>query len=401
MQSILFENEVAFALIVKNESRYIGEWLEYHYKIGVDKFYIYNNDSDDRAELLEILEPWIQAGIVDFEDASGKYRQMPVYNDAIERHRFDCRYMGFIDADEFIYIKTGQNLPEFLHDHFSKSDTVAGLCINWRMFGSNGKQTYEPIDVIERFTRREKDTPNQEHLVKTIVNPRRILYMPDPHNAQYMIYNEGCDEAFRFIRKASSPYNTCEKIQLNHYYTKSVEEYLEKYSRGRADCPMGREENAAINPDFNEVEDLGLRDFWRQIKSQPISTFKTQISIQLLKNIKTMIESNSPDHQVERLLTCFFSITKCDLISKDEKISLRNYTLERLTESISARVSIVDLTILLVNIPQILNSRLPATREFLNEFKKYLPRLILEYQTELETTAEFHARHVQSLLELI
>ena len=398
---LLFENEIALVLIVKNESRYIKEWLEYHYRIGVDKFYIYNNDSDDRSELLKILEPWIDAGVVDFEDASGKYRQMPVYNFAIEQHRFHCRYMGFIDTDEFIYIKTGQTLPEFLHDYFDNRDIISGFCINWRMFGSNGREKYQPIDVIERFTRREKDSPGHSNLVKTIVNPRRILYMPDPHNAQYMIYSEGCDEAFRYIRGANSPYNTCDKIQLNHYYTKSVEEYFEKYSRGRADCAMGRDSNAAINPDFNEVEDLGLRDFWRQIKSQPFPPFKAQTSIQLLQNIKTMIESKFSDHQVERLLTCFFSIAKCDLISKNEKISLRNYTLERLTESISDQVSVVDLTILLTNLPHILITRLPASKNLISKFQNYLPQLIFEYQTELETTAEFHARHMQAMLELI
>ena len=56
MKDLLFENETALVLIVKNESPYISEWLEYHYKIGVDKFYIYDNDSEDRSELMKMLE---------------------------------------------------------------------------------------------------------------------------------------------------------------------------------------------------------------------------------------------------------------------------------------------------------------------------------------------------------
>ena len=36
---ILFENEFAIVVCVKNESPYIGEFVDYHYRIGVDKFY--------------------------------------------------------------------------------------------------------------------------------------------------------------------------------------------------------------------------------------------------------------------------------------------------------------------------------------------------------------------------
>ena len=64
---------------------YIGEWLEYHYKIGVDKFYIYDNDSEDRSELMKILEPWIQKNIVEYFQFPGALSQIPVYIDAIKR----------------------------------------------------------------------------------------------------------------------------------------------------------------------------------------------------------------------------------------------------------------------------------------------------------------------------
>ncbi|MBR1420179.1 MAG: glycosyltransferase family 2 protein [Selenomonadaceae bacterium] len=409
MKDILFENEVALVLIVKNESRYIKEWLEYHYRIGVDKFYIYNNDSDDRSELLKILEPWIDAGVVDFEDASGKYRQMPVYNDAIERHRFDCRYMGFIDTDEFIYIKTGQTLPEFLHDHFGISDDIAGLSMNWRMFGTSGLEKYEPIDVIERFTRRAPDNYYENLHIKTIANPRRIFYMPFPHNAQYMIYSECCDENLFFVRNPANERNPSDKIQVNHYYTKSVEEYSQKYSRGRADCPLDRNEMQAFKQELNIVEDIGLRNLWCQLKSQPLPQPIDHSSRKILENINTMLkpfmESDIPiqnfQGQVTTLMTCFFTIERCDLISPTNKSRLRNMVLEFLTKSISTRTTVIDLTLLLAILPQILCTEFPATKEFLSTFKMYLPRLILEYQNELESVAGFHARHVQALLELI
>mgnify|MGYP002522247983 CR=1 FL=1 len=33
--------------IFKNESRFLKEWMEYYVMIGVDHFYMYNNNSED------------------------------------------------------------------------------------------------------------------------------------------------------------------------------------------------------------------------------------------------------------------------------------------------------------------------------------------------------------------
>ena len=406
MGDILFENEIAFVLIVKNESPYIEEWLEYHYRIGVDKFYIYNNDSDDRSELLKILTPWIEAGVVDFEDAPGQYRQMPVYNDAIERHRFDCRYMGFIDTDEFVYIKTGQTLPEFLHEYFDGRDIIAGFCINWRMFGTSGRQKYEPLDVIERFTRRNKDDSTEHHLVKSIVNPRRILYMPNPHNAQYMIYSEGCNENLIYVRDAKNPHNTCNKIQINHYFTKSIEEYALKHARGRADCGLGRGAIKDFSDEYNDTDDFGLRDLWRQIKSQPLPQPKDRSQVRALERVSTMLQpflkNDLPieifQNQLVKFLTCFITIRRCNL-EPNEKSILLNSILELAIKSMKSKTLITDLTLLMLTLPHIIASKIPAAREILNEFKSYLPSMILEYQMELECPAEFHARHMLAILD--
>jgi len=55
-----FNNTISIVAMVKNESEYIKEWLEYHMLVGVDKFVIYDNNSDDN--LKEILQPYINSG---------------------------------------------------------------------------------------------------------------------------------------------------------------------------------------------------------------------------------------------------------------------------------------------------------------------------------------------------
>lgn len=101
----LFLHDLAVVAIMKNEGPYLKEWLDYHLLAGVDHFYIYDNDSPDNQR--EVAAPYDKAGLVDYISAPGKLMQFPVYNDAVKRFKFHCRYMSFIDGDEFIFPKVG------------------------------------------------------------------------------------------------------------------------------------------------------------------------------------------------------------------------------------------------------------------------------------------------------
>ena len=79
MDSSLFKYELAIVAILKNEAPYIKEWIDYHLLAGVDHFYLYDNESEDN--LKEILQPYIDINIVDYEFFPGKCAQMLVYNE--------------------------------------------------------------------------------------------------------------------------------------------------------------------------------------------------------------------------------------------------------------------------------------------------------------------------------
>ena len=400
MDNILFENEIALVLIVKNESRYIKEWLEYHYRIGVDKFYIYNNDSGDRSKLLRILDPWIQAGVVDFEDVPGKFKQMPVYNDAIVQHRFDCRYMGFVDADEFIYIKTGQTLPEFLNEHFSHDDHIAGIGINWRIFGSSGKQNYEPIDVIERFTRRASDSYKDHRVIKTILNPRRTLHFTISHSAEYLLSSICDNERHGSTLVCYSYDNSTTKIQINHYYTKSVEEFAAKHARGRSDCGDGRENDAAFKSELNEVEDFGLRDLWRELKTQPLPNPKDHSQQKILDNVKNMISNFSDQTSVEKILVCFDLIYRSMLIRETEKIGLENFLLDKLkTSLVKLEIEPWNWALLFLMTPKLLSIHSKESLEILQIIRNVIPRLIVVAETENRYDLRLCIKQMESVMD--
>ena len=95
---------LSIAACVKDEGRYLREWIEYHLWAGVEHFYIYDNGSQDNTR--EVLDPYMQSGVVTYrywvaEIKSGG-QQVRMYNDAAVRYRHCTKWLAFIDADEFI-----------------------------------------------------------------------------------------------------------------------------------------------------------------------------------------------------------------------------------------------------------------------------------------------------------
>lgn len=241
----LFLYDLAIVAIFKNEARYLKEWLDYHLIAGVNHFYLYNNDSTD--DYAEVLAPYVEANLVTLTDLPGNIMQLTAYNDALNRFKFFCRYIAFIDIDEFIFPRTGQSIVEVADEVFSRDDKVAGLVINWQTFGSNNLQAADySRGVLERFTRRAprdwipKEKVKVEYsygntLVKSIVNPRKVDFIPDPHCANYFHTFRAINELGNVVESFANKPVTADKIVVNHYYIKSREESDYKLTRGRSD----------------------------------------------------------------------------------------------------------------------------------------------------------------------
>ena len=138
MDKNLFLYDLAVVAILKNEGRYIKEWLDYHLLAGVDHFYLFDNDSTDNYN--EIIAPYVEAGLVTSTPLTGKSPQFAAYDFAVRDWRFFCRYMAFIDLDEFILPKKNQSIVKTLDEIFSRAPEASGLAINWQLFGSNGHE---------------------------------------------------------------------------------------------------------------------------------------------------------------------------------------------------------------------------------------------------------------------
>ena len=348
---ILFENKLAIVACLKNESPYIEEWLEYHSRIGIDKFYLYDNDSEDRSELQKILAPWIDQKIVELTEFHGDYAQIPAYNDAVLKHRFDCKYLAFIDLDEFIVPKQNRELIEIIDSLFqTQTDPqirIGGVGINWRNFGSNGQDRKINGGVLERFTHRAPDNFARNFVIKTISNPRRVKEIYRAHDAKYFMNCICVNENGNQIEEFENRENTVEKLQINHYFTKSREEFMAKKSRGRADCNLRYRDQTFDDYQHDEIEDrVALEIFDRASFSQQI--FRDDEST--IRDLKLMLES---DLTIEKILTCFHRARNLKDESKCNEFITKS--LEKLIQTPSKHIS--EQYLLFDSMPEIISEK--------------------------------------------
>lgn len=260
-----YENDISICSIFKNEGEYLKEWIEYHRLIGVTKFYLYNNDSTD--DYLTVLKPYIENKIVELTNIHGKARQMDAYNDCLNKHKKDTKYLIILDIDEFVFSKN-HDIPQLVKSLFDKNKKAGGITINWMLFGSSNLEKKEDGLVIDRFKYRAQDNFKANRLIKTIVNPRRTLGFQNPHYACYLEGFKAYDVKGIVVGEGgiNEDTSTTEIIRINHYFTKSKEEFIIKRNRGYADQEGLRDLKEFDEYNKNDVYDDTMKDYVEKLK---------------------------------------------------------------------------------------------------------------------------------------
>ena len=242
--------KVNMLCIAKNEDRYIDEWVQYHKKLGIDEFYIYENNWRCNLNYEYINK-------IPFD---GNAKQIPAYNHYFENYSDKADWVVVIDIDEFIVLKKHNNIKELITDY--DNGQVDGIGINWVLFGDNGldKVYDDNYSVIDRFTR-SGASPNRH--VKVIVKSIKDLKYKNPHTPEH-----GLKIIDTSHNRIIGPFNCTgitEVAQINHYHTKTKEEYLAKINRGRATTTKFKNVSNFNPHNQNEVEDLQAFNFYHDI----------------------------------------------------------------------------------------------------------------------------------------
>lgn len=226
------EHLLAASIRVKDEARFLPEWLAHHHNLGVEHFFVYDNNSSDDTEA--VVAPFVERGLVTYVPWPNVPASPSCEADLLARFGHRCSWVAFFDADEFLFETEPGALRKTLREYGHKP----AIAINWRFFGSAGHESIPAGLVTERFDRAEAGC---NHHVKVIARPAMIHRYRNSHNFYYRLGRlavtpEGRRVFGSFVSPVPQP-----RLVLRHYFYRSREDYFRKVRAGFVDASGARQ----------------------------------------------------------------------------------------------------------------------------------------------------------------
>lgn len=235
--------------MVYNVGKFLREWVTYHASVGVEKFILYDNDSDDgldrrvrelnRAgfDVRTVYWPWPKTQEAGFSHCA-------LYAEQI------CQWMAFIDVDEFILSPTWQDhrkpSPNMLKSSLLPKGTNPGrvgqVSVKCVEFGPSN-QTEHPVQgVTQGYTcRRKFDRRHKSVVMLEAVHPSLLN----------MVHHFKLREGFKTSQLGKH------RAIVNHYKYQAWPEFRAKFRRRVSAYVVDWRQS--INPKSNDrVPGLGF-----------------------------------------------------------------------------------------------------------------------------------------------
>ena len=304
--------------------------------------------------------------------------------------------MAFIDADEFILPQSNKSIVEVIDEILKDKPKAGGVGINWQYYGSNFQEKADfSKGVLQRFTRCQK-VPNKH--VKTVANPRKINCFYIPHFAFYFDNFFTVNESGNFFQGSFSEPPTANKIVVNHYYTKSREEYLQKIQRERVDTALKNtyDKFEELDANYNEVANTDALEYrharYQMLKGggiiQRVDYQKCYIA--LMQNLTLNFTKNPPKEffqgKMETFLTCrkLAENLRENLLDEEFGKTLEENALKAVNRTLYTNIEVADIKLLLAELPQILPLKYPAVKELRENLINLIKQLMAVYRVRTD-----------------
>lgn len=203
-----FENKLIMSTMVKNEDNYILQWINYHKKLGIDHFVIYDNKESEHlsqdyknqpwqwithddvrknnkgSNLEKLLKDYIENGTVLLINWPYKYvlEKSGVSGLSTQQchslYAFrNSKYIAYFDVDEYINPQTNDyNLHNILNNYLTENNidynSIGGLTLKCKLFFNPYNKSEEDFDFL-RIYDCDNFTPFP-HRVKNFAIPKNV-----------------------------------------------------------------------------------------------------------------------------------------------------------------------------------------------------------------------------------
>lgn len=281
--------KVALCCIGRMENMYSQEYVEYYRNLGVDKIFVYDNNHDGDEHFEEVLQPYIDDGLVDIVDFRNKtVCQLEAYQDCYDKHGNEYDWIAFFDFDEYLTFKDEKiSIKDYLsYEQFNEYDMIH---INWMIYDDNDLVYYENKPLIERFKRPKMPLdfkkaypfPQNCHIKSIVRGNRKVIWDDTPHTPRnYSLKccnsnGKACDSCSPFVL----PF-VFDTAYLRHFTTKTIEEfYTNKVKRGFPDGNKNFFKKHKWSDDFFTINDKTdekmkyIESLSKEINEMPLDIF--------------------------------------------------------------------------------------------------------------------------------
>lgn len=152
--------------VVYNVTKFLNEWILYHSKIGVEKFLLYDNGSED--DLHRSVNDLVAQGYdVNIYSWRWPKTQESGFSHSAVYARDACSWMMYLDVDEFIFSPSWQNLSRpsksLLQSQLpSKSGQIIIGC---HEFGPSYQTVHPPDGVTQGYSCRRRNENRHKSIV--------------------------------------------------------------------------------------------------------------------------------------------------------------------------------------------------------------------------------------------
>ena len=222
LRELLKMATVTICAVVKDEDLYIDEWLQCNRFLGFDHVHLHDNAHNASTYLTRLPEKY--GYYVKVTHSPGLGQQIRSYGKCHAEAKGSNTWTAFIDVDEFIVLRKHANIKAFLRDAAPHGGSVV---LKWSIMVSNGTMNYDPAPVVTRFTLTSNAPTEFSKYSKA------ISYLP--HVLQPSVHSCTLKPGHPTVNHTTVNTNHDREVAyINHYSTKSWEEFVKKRGRGFA-----------------------------------------------------------------------------------------------------------------------------------------------------------------------
>lgn len=255
------EQTIAICAILKNEHKYLEEWIQHHNDIGITHIHLYEDRGSFTHE--NIVKKYNNVSLHKLSDAKYDFlyinndkRQVSLYNLFILEYHKLYDFALFIDLDEFLFFAEDYNLQRLLKETKNKKYQL----LWWKIFNAN--KHVGPQKLVKEAYKTEVTEIYEwgNNCPKVLLNLKNPLPLSNPH------------ETIQLNKEKTEWKTNYEKAWLNHYYTKSWMEWCERFIDRGDIIPDNRQiyEFFRSNPDLRAIEGK-LMDLFFNLKEESLS----------------------------------------------------------------------------------------------------------------------------------